>query len=64
MNTVKLNEALQLVNEMTADVEGRYPFGLIRVRRLLEETLAEVNDQVEAWEDEVIELAEEPPPAA
>ena len=37
----KLQEALQRVNEMTADVDGRYPIGLIRVRRLLEEVLDE-----------------------
>lgn len=56
----KLEEALEIVNEMTADVEERYPVGLLYVRRLLEEVIAECWD-----EDEIVELTEEPPqPAA
>lgn len=48
----KLEEALRLCEEMTADIEGRYPIGLIRVRVLLEEVLTDAD-------------AEEPPkPAA
>lgn len=37
----KLQEALRRCEEMCADVEGRYPIGLLRVRRLLEEVLEE-----------------------
>lgn len=41
----RLLECLELVNEMlaplTADVNGEYPVGLIRVRKLLLDVLAE-----------------------
>jgi hypothetical protein len=39
----KLEQALTLCEEMTADIGGRYPIGLIRVRVLLEEVLADAD---------------------
>ena len=62
----KLNEALQVVNEMTADIDGAYPIGLLRVCRLLEDALAEWEEMVGEWdmEDRVALAGEEPPSAA
>ncbi len=56
----KLQEALKMCEEMTADVEGNLPAGLLRVRRLLEEVIAD------CWDvDDVAMLAEQrPAPAA
>ena len=63
MKTTKLNEALNLVYEMTADINGEYPVGLIRVRRLLEEVLAD--DVPHDDDDDYCYLGMEPPsPAA
>jgi hypothetical protein len=42
----KLSEALWIVNELTADVEGRYPVGLLRIRRLLTEAISEWDEMV------------------
>jgi hypothetical protein len=62
----KLNEALQLCNEMCADIDGNYPIGLLRVRRLLEDAIAEWDQMIGEWdmEDRVALAGEEPPPAA
>lgn len=56
----KVQEALRMCEEMCADVDGNYPVGLLYVCRLLEELIAD------CWnEDDVAELAPEPPtPAA
>jgi hypothetical protein len=57
----KLQEALKLCEEMCADVNGEYPVGLLRVRRLLEE----VRDECFLDEDDVAVLVDDPPmPAA
>jgi hypothetical protein len=63
---MKLVEALQLVNEMCADIDGAYPMGLLRVRRLLEDALAEWEEMIGEWdmEDRVALAGEEPPSAA
>jgi len=53
---MKLVEILELVNEMTADVNGEYPFGLIRVRHLVIELIAGKPD-----ENEVVYIGEKPP---
>ncbi len=55
----KLREALTLVNELTADLEGNYPIGLLRLRRLI----ADVMDEVEVG-SESVHGDETPPPAA
>jgi hypothetical protein len=56
----KLQEALKACEEMCADVNGEYPVGLLYVRRLLEEVIADCWD-----EGDRAMLAEEPPlPAA
>jgi hypothetical protein len=56
----KLQEALAIVEDICCDINGAYPVGLVRVRRLLKDVLAD-------WwvEDEIVMLSEEPPtPAA
>jgi hypothetical protein len=61
----RLDEALQLVNEMTADIEGRYPIGLLRVRRLLVDAIAEWEEMVGEWDmEDRVALADELPPSA
>jgi hypothetical protein len=59
-------QALQLVNEMTADIDGAYPIGLLRVRRLIKDALAEFDSMIGEWdmEDRVALAGEEPPSAA
>jgi hypothetical protein len=58
----KLLECLETVYEMTADVEGHYPVGLVRVRVLLEEVLACMPpSSIVPDEDEMVELTAEPP---
>jgi hypothetical protein len=66
MMKAKLSEALDIVHELMADVEERYPIGLIRVRRLLQEAIAEYEAlTVERDLDDVATLApERPDPAA
>ena len=55
-----LQEALAIVEDICGDINGEYPVGLLRVRRLLKDVLADWWD-----EDEIVMLAEEPPtPAA
>lgn len=62
----KLTEALQCVNGMTADVNGNFPIGLLRVRRLLLDAIAEHDAMIGEWDEEdVIALTgEQPLPAA
>jgi hypothetical protein len=56
----KLQEALAIVEDICCDVNGAYPVGLVRVRRLFTDVLADCWD-----EDEIVMMAEEPPtPAA
>ena len=56
----KLEEALAIVEDVCCDINGEYPVGLLRVRRLLKDVLTDWWD-----EDDVAVLAEEPPmPAA
>jgi hypothetical protein len=56
----KLQEALAIVEDICCDINGAYPVGLLRVRRLLKDVLADWWD-----EDDVAVLAREPPmPAA
>jgi hypothetical protein len=56
----KLQEALMIVEDICADVTEEYPVGLVRVRRLLKDVLADWWD-----EDDVAVLVEDPPtPAA
>ena len=56
----QLQEALAIVEDICWDINGEYPVGLLRVRRLLGDVLADWWD-----EDDVAVLAEEPPmPAA
>lgn len=67
----KLTEALQIAYELTADIEGRYPISLIRIRFLLEQVLGDLRNaeplpfkpvpRSDDWNDEVIELTEESP---
>jgi hypothetical protein len=45
----KPNEALDIVHELMADVEERYPIGLVRVRRLLQEAIAEYEAMTVEW---------------
>jgi hypothetical protein len=33
----ELNQALSILDDITADIEGRFPAGLYRVRRLLQD---------------------------
>jgi hypothetical protein len=47
----KLEECRYIIHETCCDVEGRYPFGLIRVGRLLEEMLEECGDEEWSWDD-------------
>jgi hypothetical protein len=47
----KLTEARDIVAEMMADVEGRYPIGLVRVGRILEELLEEIGESEWSWDD-------------
>ncbi len=51
----QLQEALGIVNEICADASEEYPVGLLGVRRLLQEVLADWWD-----EDDVAVLAEPP----
>lgn len=62
----KLTEALRWIDGMTADINGDFPIGLYRVRRLLQEAIAEYDAMVGEWdEDDRIELTgEQPRPAA
>jgi hypothetical protein len=61
----KLDEALKLVNEMTADIEGRYPIGLLRVRRLLEDAIVQWDEMIGEWDmEDRVELAGDLPPSA
>lgn len=60
MMKAKLTEALRYVDEMTADVEGNYPFGLLYIRRLLQEAIAEYEAMTVEWDlDDVVALAPE-----
>jgi hypothetical protein len=60
MNAMKLTEALDIVNDICLDVEGNYPVGSLRVRRLLGEVLATDG----SVDEEVVYLGCEPPPPA
>jgi hypothetical protein len=62
----KLNEALQLCNEMCGDIDGHFPISLFRVRRLLMDVKAEWEEMVGEWdmEDRVALAGEEPPSVA
>lgn len=41
----KLEECRDILHEITCDIEGRYPIGLVRVGRLIEELLEELDQQ-------------------
>jgi hypothetical protein len=57
----KLTEALNITYELTSDIEGRYPIGLVRIRYLLEQVLDGLSV---AHDEEAVHLGEEPPPSA
>ena len=63
----KLIEARDICAEIMCDVEGRFPIGVVRCHRLLEEVLAELDDKPWDWDD-VITLPfnseQQPDPAA